>query len=107
MYEMEDVPKEVWDEVYAKWDDALRNGWRHELWELCALCRWIIDKEGYIECSKCPLGKDKWCIGSHHGSRLNLGYDGDGYSGNEQKWKERVAEFLKFIKPYCSSEVGE
>ena len=94
-YEMEDVPEEVWDSVYEKWAKALKDGWSSELWNSCALCRWMDDN-----CDMCPLMEDEWCVGSFYRSKLSIGYDAEEY-GDEDDWEKRVIAFLNFIKPYC------
>ena len=115
MYEMEDVPTNVWDEVYKKWAKALQSGWYDGLWSPCALCHWIEDEDecgdSYIDCDRCPLMEDEWCTSSYTGSKLCIGYDDEECDDDDvskrDRWRERVIAFLEFIKPYCSSEVGE
>ena len=99
MYEMEDVPEEVWNSVYEKWAKARKGGWSYELWKPCALCYWVEGKEGNIECDRCPLMEDEWCTSDYHESKLSIGYDEE--YGDEDDWEKRVIEFLNFIKPYC------
>ena len=50
--------------------------------------------------------EDEWCVAYHHMSKLSIGYwyDVNG-CGDEDDWRKRVAAFLEFIKPYCSSEI--
>ena len=110
-----DVPTTVWDAVYEKWETALRDGWDSSLWHGCPLCKHVYGctlfrKAGrrlnlistQAICRTCPL-YDEWCADSAFASRLNVSFHHPSvplYS--EEAWKERVVEFLKFIKPYTS-----
>ena len=106
---MKDVPHEVWDEVYAKWQRALHIGWRHSLWTGCSVCAWMARELGVsrmrdVDCEACPLYEGEWCRSLPEDSKIHAEYEGLRLLGDDDDWSERVRKFLEFIKPYCSKD---
>lgn len=105
---MEDVPREVWDEVQEKWSSTLATGWSPSMWCGCSLCAWMatelgVGRMGDVDCELCPLYKDEWCRSLPEESKIHPEYYVDCEYPNEL-WEDRINEFLAFIKPYCSRE---
>lgn len=92
-FNMGDIPGDVWDSVYKKWDNALIHGWSSSLWFRCSLCRWLWQSRLY--CDDCPLVADGWCDSSIN-SRLHRCH-----YGSDEDWEYEVKRFMEFIKPYC------
>ena len=94
--EMRRVPGYVWDQVYDKWCEALKDGWNDKLWNRCSLCRWVHGV--HQNCYECPLGRHNWCNGNSLTSRLSG--NPDGLNPDLKSWEREVKEFLRFIDPY-------
>lgn len=108
---MEEVPHEVWDEVYEKWERMLATGWNDGCWTGCRLCTWLSSLIGETMSKSscmdyCPLYEGEWCRLYPTVSRLHWGYEKEPRCA--LAWRYRVIVFLEFIKPYCSrDEDGE
>lgn len=110
---MEDVPHEVWDEVYAKWSRLLDVGWTPHAWTGCSLCVWMANETGVgimrdVDCEMCPIYEDEWCRSLPEDSKINPEYDLSEYDPGGmcdiEHWEDRVKAFMEFIKPYCSKD---
>lgn len=94
---LSNIPLEILEDLYRKWDDILRNGWYYEAWVSCSLCRycWRVVHNKYSfranECEVCPLPPTRYCLGYRHPSLL--------HPSNQtlDEWKDNVAKFLKII----------
>ena len=105
---MKDVPREVWDEVYAKWERALDVGWSESMWTGCSLCSWMageieVDRMREFDCGDCPLYEERWCRSLPGSSKIHPEYD---FSEVDYVWKDRVNDFMEFIRPYCSKAMN-
>ena len=95
MIDIEEVPNDVMKSVYGKWREAYVEGWENKLWGLCAMCHWVSG------CDVCPLRKGNWCTSNALGSRIHIRFNG---SSGEDAWKDRIKDFLIFLKPYCKGD---
>ena len=94
----EQIPKEVWREVWDKWAPIKR--WSDELWLGCALCEYLYKKHlSSFVCDYCPLSKTGFCKSYADWSKLNRNYH-----KTATQWRKAVKEFLEYIKPYCKFE---
>lgn len=107
--DMEDVPSDVWDEVYAKWKLAIELGWRNSMWHGCSLCDWMADTIGVdimreVDCEMCPLYEYGWCVSIPDDSKLHMDYVNPMQGSSGDGWRIRVEKFLMFVKPHCSRD---
>jgi len=107
--EIEDVPHEVCDEIYAKWSRLLDVGWTPSAWTGCSLCAWMANELGVsrmrdVDCELCPIYEDEWCRSLSEDSKIHMDYADCMQGSSGDGWRGRVEKFLMFIKPYCSKD---
>lgn len=102
-FDMEDVPIEIWDSVYEKWNQACIDGWdKDKLWHGCDLCKWA--KLSGLGCAQCPLVRGSWCNNFGAGSKLSIEYLD--WTKNEDTWRLRIKDFLIYLEPYCTEDIN-
>jgi hypothetical protein len=112
---MKDVPLKVKKDIREKWGHGLETGWDDELWDVCSLCHYVVqrmDKSGWrvnifgeIKCNLCPLYQD-WCGYTAKNSKIHMYWNFDPDVSRYElrmKWKIRIEKFLSYI----DSEIKE
>lgn len=113
---IEDIPTDVLVEIWKKWEPV--KEWSYNLWNPCALCKWMtgfyvnhrsydcvncttfecedcgMDDVSFDKCEICPLGIDNWCQGEISNSRISLLH----YYEDETEWYVELRKFITFIE---------
>lgn len=102
-----DIPIDVLESVYKKWEAIRKLDYRHDYWIKCRLCNYCENKMVF-GCDVCPAVSKRWCYkGKSNYSRLHKDYHySESYIRAQQSWKEEITKFLKFLRRHIKNRKG-